>query len=594
MHDSEKRICQNCKAEFVIDAPDFKFYEKMAVPPPTWCPKCRSQRRFIFWNGHHLFLANDALTGKKIFSAYPKNAGLKLYENEYWWSDGWDPLTYGKAYDFSRPFLTQFRELFYVVPWSSRQIWNLNASEYSNNASRLKNCYLCFDCDQSENCAYATGFRHCRDSFELDQCNYLELCYELVSSDHNYKTFFSFDCDNCRNVWFSYQCRNCSNCFGCVNLKNKQYHIFNKPYEREEYEKKIKTFKTGSYNGLTKIKEEMTTFRMQLPRKYMHTEHAESVSGDFIYHAKNVKYSYQCDKDIRDLKYCQRIVNGVSDAYDYSCWGDNSELIYESLLCGENCRNVRFCFNCWPACEDLQYSASCHSSRNLFGCVGLKNKQYCILNRQYSKKDYEALVPKIIAHMNKMPYVDEAGRVYRYGEFFPPEFSPFAYNETLAQEYFPLSSESARASGFLWRESEKREYKITMKAADIPDHINDIEDSILGEVIECMHQEKCNEGCTKAFRIIPQELKFLRREELPLPRLCSNCRHYERARARNPHLLWRRGCQCQGNQSSNGAYKNFASHYHGADFCPSEFETTFSPERTEIIYCESCYNSEIA
>ena len=62
-------------------------------------------------------------------------------------------------------------------------------------------------------------------------------------------------------------------------------------------------------------------------------------------------------------------------------------------------------------------------------------KQYCILNRQYTKEEYEALLPKIKKHMTDMPYVDAKGSKYTTENSSPN--SPFAYNETMAQEYFP-------------------------------------------------------------------------------------------------------------------------------------------------------------
>jgi hypothetical protein len=40
------------------------------------------------------------------------------------------------------------------------------------------------------------------------------------------------------------------NCVGCVNLRNKQYHIFNKPYSKEEYAKKLVDFDFGSFKKL--------------------------------------------------------------------------------------------------------------------------------------------------------------------------------------------------------------------------------------------------------------------------------------------------------------------------------------------------------
>ena len=42
--------CQNCKQDFVIESEDFSFYEKMKVPPPTFCPDCRLARRLIWRN----------------------------------------------------------------------------------------------------------------------------------------------------------------------------------------------------------------------------------------------------------------------------------------------------------------------------------------------------------------------------------------------------------------------------------------------------------------------------------------------------------------------------------------------------------------
>ena len=83
---------------------------------------------------------------------------------------------------------------------------------------------------------------------------------------------------------------------------------------------------------------------------------------------------------------------------------------------------------------NILYSFHCRNSSNLFACVSLRNKEYCILNKQYTKAEYETLVPKIIEHMKKTG---------EWGEFFPASISPFGYNETVAQEYFPLTREEA-------------------------------------------------------------------------------------------------------------------------------------------------------
>src|SRR5579864_9029045 len=110
---AETRTCQNCKQPFTIDPEDFDFYKKIAVPPPTFCPECRMKRRFAWRNEHNLYRRKDDATGKDIFSGFSPDISLKIYEKEYWMSDAWDPLIYGKNYDFSRPFFEQFKELMY-------------------------------------------------------------------------------------------------------------------------------------------------------------------------------------------------------------------------------------------------------------------------------------------------------------------------------------------------------------------------------------------------------------------------------------------------------------------------------------------------
>ena len=189
-------------------------------------------------------------------------------------------------------------------------------------------------------------------------------------------------------------------------------------------------------------------------------------------------------------------------------------------------------------------------------------------------------MPKIIQHMNAMPYVDAKGRVFKYGEFFPYDISPFAYNETIAQEYYPLSRKEVSDFGFRWYDRVERDYRITMKEADIPDAAGSVPDAIIKEVIECANQGLEKSGCTTAFRVTPQELAFYKKLNLPLPHFCPNCRHFNRVNKRNPMKLWIRKCMC-----------NLQNHVHeGA--CPNIFETIFSPEKLEIIFREECYQKE--
>ena len=121
-----------------------------------------------------------------------------------------------------------------------------------------------------------------------------------------------------------------------------------------------------------------------------------------------------------------------------------------------------------------------------------------------------------------MPYTDKRGRTYAYGEFFPAEHSAFAYNTALVMEHFPLTKEQALAQGYRWKDAEEKNYKVTLRSEDVPKTISGVTDGILEQIIGCAHNGTCTEQCTAAFKIVPQELAFYRRMNIPLPRFCSN------------------------------------------------------------------------
>lgn len=596
--DSETRSCQNCKQNFQIEEEDFEFYKKLDVPPPTWCPKCRMIRRYAWRSQKNIYKKKDAHSQELIFSSFPETSPLNVYELSYWNSDDWDPMIYGRDYDLSRTFFDQLKELFYTVPQPSRAGMDLKNSDYCNQCSFLKNCYMCFDIDYAEDSGYIIHARETNNCWNGHTVRESELCQENYMIINCYRVFYSFNCDSSSDVWFSKDLTGCSNCFSCVGLRNKSYCIFNKQYSKEDYSKFIQSFENGSYLIAEEAKKKAEKLWLDFPVKFMQGTRNFNCTGNEIKNSKNVKNCFDVH-DGQDLKYCQEMATQAADSYDYTIWGDSAARMYEDVTCGYQADSIKFSFDCWSSVSDLEYCLTCRTSSNLFGCVGLKNKKFCIFNKQYSEEEYHSLRKKIIDQMRSMPYEDSRGRTYSYGEFFPFELSPFGYNETLAFEHFPIDKRSALSFGFNWRDTEKRDYAITLKSSQIPDNIKDIDEDICKEIIECGHKNSCLHECTGAFRVIPLEFNFYKNMGLPLPRLCSNCRHMERLKWRNPLQLWSRKCMCCGksealNSKSETGYLNTVDHFHGNASCPNEFETSYSPDRPEIVYCENCYNSEVA
>lgn len=337
--------------------------------------------------------------------------------------------------------------------------------------------------------------------------------------------------------------------------------------------------------------ERMKELKLRFPHRYAQVVKSTNSSGDNIVEAKNCKNCFEITGPAEDLKDVFLAVN-LKDVQSCDHIGHQSELAWDSFAIFAGCQRIKYSM-IMSSSYDVAYSYNCRGCNNIFGCACLRSKSYCILNKQYSKEEYEQLIPKIIQHMNEVPYVDKKARVYKYGEFFPTEISPFAYNETVSGEMFPFTREQVAENGWSWREMQRKDNKPTMTSENIPPDISNVTDAILSEAIECSYGGQCNENCTSAFRIVADELSFYRQLNLPLPRLCPNCRHYQRMKQRNPIRLWHRKCQCGGGKSEDGVYQNVGKHDHGTDHCSQEFETTYAPERPEIIYCEECYQKEV-
>jgi len=541
-----EKTCAVSDRTFEITDEDAKFYEKMGVPLPTLCPAERQRRRISFRNFRSLYSRKCDGTGKSIVTMYRKDQPFPVYDNDYWWGDKWNALDWGQDFDFTKPFFPQFAQLDKKVPRIATLNIKSENCHYSNFAWMAKNCYLIFGCVRDEDCLYGHivwDSKDCIDNLYVYRCEWCSNCIDCVDC---YDVHFSTESANCNESYFLHDCRGCINCFGCTNLRNKQFYFMNQACSKEEYFeklKKVQPFSTKTLNDgkkwLEKLKKEECIFPPLFGVKN------ENVHGNHIYESKNC---YQCfdAKQSEDCKYLYT-AHGENNCQDISFTGANANFCYDCLTIGST-DNLIFS-HCINQCSNLAYCEFCYNSQDLFGCTGMRNARYCILNKQYSKEDYFALKEKIIEHMNQSK---------EWGEFFPANLSPFAYNESIVNEYFPLTKKEAVAQGYKWIDEEKKDYKAA--TAQIPDTIENLSDGICDETLACT-------TCGKNYQIQKQELKIHRRINIPLSPKCADCRHLKRMELRNPRKLWERNC----------------------DNCKIEIQTSFDPKRSEKVYCESCY-----
>ena len=568
---SETKNCQNCKKDFTIDSEDFNFYEKIKVPPPTFCPECRFQRRMTWRNERSLYKRTCDLCKEGIISMYPSDAIFPVYCRECWYSDKWDATEYAQDYDFSRSFFEQFKELSNKVPVLG--IWQRNVinSPYSNMCGECRNVYLSVSVViGSENVFYSRSVDRSFNIFDSYSVKESDSLYENIEGEKNYNTQYLKLSRNCMDSYFLVDCVNCNNCALSSNLRNKEFYFRNKKLSKEEYFKELEKLNLGSRKSRMLIIKEFSELCKGAIYRYANIIKSVNSVGNNLLNAKNSTDCFDC-YDIENLKYCYRSFY-MKDCMDVF-FSQRSELIYEYTTGALNDYNVKFSYSAMDQIKDADYTESCISSSNLFGCVSIKSKKNVILNKEYTKEEYEIMREKIIKQMSEMPYVDKKGRVYKYGEFFPMELSRFAYNETVAQDFMPLTKEEIIEKGYKYLPPETKNFEITIKSEDIPDDIKNVDEKILNEVLECAHKESCEHHCMKGFRLTKDEFNFYKKHNIPIPNKCSNCRYYERLLEILPPKLWHRHCMKEG--------------------CTNEFETSYAPERPEIVYCERCYQQEV-
>lgn len=557
----EIKICKQCNCNFEITNKDFEFYDKISpifdwkkylIPAPSLCPKCREQRRMTYRNERKLYKRENETTWKSIITIYSPNSPYKIFDNKYWWGDEWDAIDYWQEIDFDKSIFEQIQKLRLKVPRLTNNLTNDEWVTYSNQIWQSKNVYLSYNWWYLEDCMYSNELVYSKNIVDCLEVKNSQNLYECFLSNKCYNSFYLEKCDECNFSYFSYDCKWSNNIFLCTNLRNKSYCIKNKQYSKEEYKIEVSKLLNWEYSNIIALKNEFNEIKL----KAIHNENSnnlvENSLWDYITEANNCNYCYNIYKS-ENCKYVSHWDADQKNCYDMNYIAE-IDLWYEWIMVAWYKNLFSYLMVYW---KNNFYCDLCIECEDCFWCVWLRHKKYCIFNKQYTKEEYEKLVVKIIEKM--LEY-------WEWWEFFPVKYSPFAYNETVAQEYYPLKKEEALEKWFNWIDYENPTPKVEkiIPANKLPENINAIPDDILNWAIEC-------ELTKKPFRIISQELEFYRNNNLPIPRRHPDIRHLDRMKLRNPRILYDKKC----------------------DKCWINIKTTYQPDREEIVYCEKCYNSEI-
>lgn len=532
---------------FDLRPEDVAFSDRMGVPIPKISPEEMLRQGMACRNEWNLYRRTCDFTGEPMIAVYDKDVPFPVYKNDIWWSDQWDPLEYGQDLNLDKLFSKQFKELQNKVPREGVSVVRSENCDYNLHTRDSKNCYLCSLVADSEDLFYCDWIiaKDCVDSHFIVNG---ELCYECVSLRDCYNCVMSQELFNCNDCFFSYQLRGCNNCIGCSNLVNKSYYVFNKKVSKEAFEEVRDKIFNGSYTTWKQGIEFYKKMWKTAKHRALHNVNCENVVGDILQNCRNMWQTFQ-GYDGEDINHSVSFGAGSKDVwYCYSAGWGGSQLVYNSAVTRSS-TDIRFCYYTFSS-NNLTYCDSCSSCQDCFGCVGLKHKKYCILNKQYTKEEYFKLVPQIIKNMESEKTWGSIGSW----------FTTYAYNQTPAQYYFPLTEKEACSRGYDWKEEANKNGETGNKTFKIPDSVNDADESLCKEILIC-------EETGKSYKIMKSELAFYKKMKLPIPRLCPEARRKYRDNRRNPYKLFERNCSLSG----------------------EKIWSTFAPDRPEIVVSEKEY-----
>jgi hypothetical protein len=491
------KICTDCKQEFEISSGDLDLYNKVGLEIPAQCFFCRIKQHFGFIVFGKFRKGKSALSGENLITVLPERSRYPIYKSHEWWGDAWDPISFGQDYDSSRGFFEQLKELQEKIPRAHQTGENSTNCDWCDDVWESKNCYLCRSLLKCENCSYLYRVIGCKDSFDLAYCFNLQNSYDCLFCHDSFNVNFCENSRDCIDSSFLFDCRNCQNCFMSWNLRNKSYVIRNKQYTKEAYEVEMSKIKLDSDNEVQNLRKE---FENILKTQVVHRE-------NFNLRTTNSTGNYlsDCDKCVNCFSWeksqnCRNHIRGMAtkDSIDQT-------FTWNTELSGNNSGvfgGFAIKHSSWSDGRYSEYLDNCVEVEYCFGCVGLRKKKYCILNKQYTKEEYEVLKERIVSDMKSQG---------EYGKFLPYSMGLCEYNFSTGMIYFPnTTKQEILENGGYWLDEDLSSTDGT-SPLELPDSIKDTGENVSGKALICPNTKY-------RFNISSDEYNFHKRKNLALPR----------------------------------------------------------------------------
>jgi hypothetical protein len=162
-------------------------------------------------------------------------------------------------------FMSTFQDIFAAYLHAIK-----NISVLSNNDLHL---FLCHRVTNSADCF---------------SCHDLKACYECVACSQSERLLYSRGSHYCTDSYFLESCVNCKHCIFCSSLEGAEYHIFNTPVGRDEYERTRKELSFHSSVRLEEARERFENFLLSQPVPFQLAYQSQNSSGQYLNRCKDL------------------------------------------------------------------------------------------------------------------------------------------------------------------------------------------------------------------------------------------------------------------------------------------------------------------
>lgn len=282
-------------------------------------------------------------------------------------------------------FFQELQRILYNIPKAAARIESSENCEYCDNVYYSQNLLFCFDMANCKDSYFTYDSYMAIQCVDCDYAVECESCYESVDTVKCFNCDFLFDCLDMRDSMHCHNCHNCHDVFGCVNLANKSYCIFNRQLSEEEYKQLLPKYKSLPKE---KINEIILQIKSQHPRRQVKAAYNEnSPYGNYIYHNKNCYLSFDAGHNENCAYLYDSFYNRYSMDMTYaSRYNEQAYEIVESNKINESAYVVNS-----DSCRNSFYLFDCKGVTDSIGCVGLRSRRFCILNRQLSEEEYKSM-----------------------------------------------------------------------------------------------------------------------------------------------------------------------------------------------------------